>query len=185
MPSINQAKVLILATDGYERAELRVPLEQLKQRGAEVKIASPKKGEIRSWDVKDWGDSVPVDLAVSAVEVGDFDVLVLPGGQINPDKLRHDDEAMRVVKEFLQADKLVAAICHAPWLLIEADALRGRTATSYWSIKTDVKNAGANWRDETVVVDGKLITSRCPDDLPVFVDTIVAQLEKQPQRAAA
>ena len=178
MPSINEARILILATDGYERSELRVPYDELRKRGAEVKIASPKAGNIKSWDKKDWGDTVAVDLLASEVSVDDFDALVLPGGQINPDLLRRDDSAMRVVKDFLNSGKTVAAICHAPWLLVEADALRGRDATSYWSIKTDVKNAGANWKDEDVVTDEGIITSRSPDDLPAFVSKIVDEIEE-------
>jgi protease I len=178
MPSINSAKILILATDGYERSELRVPYEELKKRGATVKIASDKEGRIRSWDKKDWGDSVDVDLQAKDVNIEDFDAIVLPGGQINPDKLRVNAHAMRVVREFVRSGKVVAAICHAPWLLIEADALRGRQATSYWSIKTDVKNAGATWKDEKVVTDDGIITSRSPDDLEAFVNKIVEEIEE-------
>ncbi|MBB3660938.1 protease I [Rhizobium sp. BK650] len=178
MPSITSAKILILATDGYERSELRIPFEELKKRGATVKIASIKEGEIKSWDKTDWGDTVPVDLPAKDVRVEDFDALVLPGGQINPDKLRIDDNALRVVSEFVKSGKVVAAICHAPWLLVEVDALRGRQATSYWSIKTDVKNAGAIWKDEKVVTDEGIITSRSPDDLDAFVAKIVEEVEE-------
>ncbi|NLS04011.1 type 1 glutamine amidotransferase [Rhizobium sp. P32RR-XVIII] len=178
MPSIDSAKILILATDGYERSELRVPYEELKKRGAAVKIASIKEGSIRSWDKKDWGDSVDVDLQAKDVNIEDFDAIVLPGGQINPDKLRINDDAMRVVREFVRSGKVVAAICHAPWLLIEADALRGREATSYWSIKTDVTNAGATWKDEKVVADDGIVTSRSPDDLDAFVNKIIEEIEE-------
>lgn len=146
MTAINAAKILILATDGYERSELRVPYDQLKAKGADVKIASIKEGEIKSWDEKDWGDSIAVDLLAKSVRPDDFDALVLPGGQINPDVLRHDEDAMRVVRDFLKSGKVVAAICHAPWLLVEADALRGRDATSYWSIKTDLKTPAPTGR---------------------------------------
>ncbi len=186
MTSIDKAKVVILATDGYERSELRVPLDELRKRGAEVKIASIKTGQIKSWDQSDWGDSVDVDLAATDVVTGDFDALVLPGGQINPDKLRADEGAMRVVREFTKSGKVVAAICHAPWLLIEADAVRDRKVTSYGSIKTDVKNAGGQWLDEEVVVDQGIITSRSPDDLDAFVDKIVEEIEEgnHPRRAA-
>lgn len=178
MPSINQARILILATDGYERSELRVPLEELKKHGAAVTIASLEKRPIKSWDKKDWGDTVDVDLAVADVTTTDFDALVLPGGQINPDLLRKDETAMRAVRDFLASGKVVAAICHAPWLLIEADALRGRKATSYPSIKTDVINAGADWRDEKVVTDQGIITSRSPEDLDAFVAKIVEEIEE-------
>jgi protease I len=178
MPSIKEARVLILATDGYERSELRVPLDELKKRGAAVKIASLEKRPIKSWDEKDWGDTVDVDLTADEVSCDDFDALVLPGGQINPDILRKDEKAMRVVKEFLDSGKVVAAICHAPWLLIEADALRGRKATSYASIRTDLVNAGADWRDEKVVTDKGIVTSRSPDDLEAFVAKIVEEIEE-------
>ncbi len=178
MPSIKQARILILATDGYERSELRVPLEELKKRGAAVAIASLEKRPIKSWDKKDWGDTVDVDLTVADVSTTAFDALVLPGGQINPDLLRKDDTAMRVVRDFLASGKVVAAICHAPWLLVEADALRGRKATSYPSIKTDVINAGAEWRDEKVVTDQGIITSRSPEDLDAFVAKIVEEIEE-------
>ena len=153
MPSIDSARILILATDGYERSELRVPHDELAGRGATVTIASLEKRPIKSWAEKDWGDTIDVDLTAKDVVVEDYDAIVLPGGQINPDILRKDADAMRVVKGFLDAGKIVAAICHAPWLLVEADALRGRKATSYASIKTDLKNAGADWRDEKVVND--------------------------------
>ena len=185
MPSIDQAHILILATNGYERSELRVPFEKLRKRGADVKIASLESGAIKSWDKKDWGDSIDVDLLAGDVEVDEFDALVLPGGQINPDLLRLNKDAMRVVKDFLNSGKIVAAICHAPWLLIEADALRGRDATSYWSIKTDVRNAGANWKDEEVVTDDGIITSRSPDDLPAFVEKIVEEVEEGVHRRRA
>lgn len=186
MPSIKEARVLILATDGYERSELRVPLDELKKRGATVKIASPEKRPIKSWDKKDWGDTVDVDLTAGEASSKDFDALVLPGGQINPDILRKDEKVMRVVREFLDSGKVVAAICHAPWLLVEADALRGRKATSYASIKTDLENAGADWRDEKVVTDEGIITSRSPEDLDAFVAKIVEEIEEgRHQRRAA
>ncbi|OHV84844.1 type 1 glutamine amidotransferase domain-containing protein [Rhizobium sp. LCM 4573] len=178
MADIGSATILILAADGYERSELRVPLEELRKRGAKVKIASIKTGEIKSWDQKDWGDSVPVDLAAADVKTEEFDALVLPGGQINPDILRTDDNAMRVVRDFVSSGKPVAAICHAPWLLVEADALRGRKATSYHSIRTDVRNAGAAWEDKEVVTDNGIITSRSPKDLPAFVAKIVEEVQE-------
>lgn len=178
MADIKSSSILILATDGYERSELRVPLDDLRKQGANVNIASPKSGQIKSWDETDWGDSVDVDLLASDVNVEDFDAIVLPGGQINPDVLRTDEDAMRVVRDFVKSGKPVAAICHAPWLLVEADALRGRKATSYPSIKTDVRNAGANWVDEEVVVDNGIITSRSPKDLPAFVAKIIEEVKE-------
>jgi protease I len=186
MPFINKSKILILATDGYERSELRFPLEELRKRGAEVKIASIEKQPIKSWDKKNWGDTVDVDLLAKDVKLEDFDALVLPGGQMNPDILRHNDDAMRVVREFVASGKVVAAICHGPWLLVEAGALKGRKATSYASIKTDLKNAGAEWSDTPVVTDKGIVTSRCPDDLPAFVDKIVEEVaEGRHERRAA
>lgn len=178
MTDINSARILILATDGYERSELRVPLEELRKQGADVKIASLKAGEIKSWDEKDWGDSVPVDLTVEDVKHEDFDALVIPGGQINPDILRAEQKAVDIVRNFIKSGKIVAAICHGPWLLVEADALRGRKATSYHSIKTDVKNAGASWEDKEVVTDNGVITSRSPQDLKAFVAKIVEEIQE-------
>jgi protease I len=178
MTTIESANILILAADGYERSELRVPLEELRKHGANVKIASIKAGEIKSWDKKDWGDSVPVDLEARNVRAEDFDALVLPGGQINPDILRDNEDAMKVVRDFVKSGKPVAAICHGPWLLVEADALRGRRATSYRSIRTDIRNAGASWKDEAVVVDTGIITSRSPEDLPQFVAKIVEEVQE-------
>ena len=178
MTAINAAKIVILATDGYERSELRVPYEELKRHGADVKIASLEEGEIKSWDEKNWGDAIAVDLLAKNVRVDDFDALVLPGGQINPDVLRADEDAMRVVRDFVKSGKVVAAICHAPWLLVEADAVKGLEMTSYASIKTDVKNAGGIWKDEKVVTDKGIITSRSPDDLEAFVAKIVEEVEE-------
>lgn len=178
MPTINSARILILATDGYERSELRVPLDQLKAKGAEVKIASLEKRPIKSWDEKDWGDTVEVDMTLDQANVADFDALVIPGGQINPDLLRKEDKAVSLVRDFVQSGKVVAAVCHGPWLLVEADALRGRKATSYASIKTDMKNAGAEWVDEAVVTDKGIITSRQPSDLDAFVAKIVEEVEE-------
>jgi protease I len=178
MPAIQSSKILILATDGYERSELRVPHEKLKAHGADVKIGSVKSGEIKSWDETDWGDSIAVDLTVDQISVDDFDALVLPGGQINPDKLREEESALKLIRTFVDSGKTVAAICHAPWLLVEVDALKGRDATSYSSIKTDLVNAGANWKDEAVVTDKGIITSRNPDDLDAFVAKIVEEVEE-------
>ncbi|MBW8300223.1 MAG: type 1 glutamine amidotransferase [Hydrogenophaga sp.] len=178
MPSINSARILILATDGYERSELRFPLDKLKAHGAKVEIASLAKAPIKSWDDKNWGDTVDVDLVVGDVSVDDYDALVIPGGQINPDLLRADAGAVDLVRRFVQSGKPVAAICHGPWLLVEAGALQGRKATSYASIKTDLMNAGAAWRDEAVVTDQGIITSRSPNDLDAFVKKIVEEVEE-------
>lgn len=178
MTSIKQARILIIATDGYERSELLVPRAELRQRGADIKIASIKKEPIKSWHEKNWGDTVDVDLTLDEVAVGDYDALVIPGGQINPDILRREERAVSIVREFVKAGKVVAAICHGPWLLVEAEALRGRKATSFASIRTDLKNAGALWQDSEVVTDQGIITSRSPEDLKAFVDKIVEELEE-------
>lgn len=178
MTTIDKSRILILATDGYERSELRVPYDQLRAMGADVKIASPEKRPIKSWDDKDWGDTVDVDLTLDQVSVGDFDALVLPGGVINPDLLRREDRAVTIVKDFVASGKPVAAICHGPWLLVEAGALRGRKATSFASIRTDVENAGAEWCDEAVVTDQGIITSRQPSDLGAFVAKIVEEIQE-------
>ena len=178
MTDIRKAKIAILATDGFEQSELMQPLTMLREAGAEVHVVSLEEGSIKGWDEKDWGESVPVDKLLSAVSVSDYDALVLPGGQINPDVLRADAKAVAFIKEFYNSKKTLAAICHAPWLLIEADVVRGRNVTSYGSIKTDLKNAGANWQDSAVVVDEALITSRNPGDIPAFVAKIIEEVEE-------
>ncbi|MBP1850262.1 type 1 glutamine amidotransferase domain-containing protein [Rhizobium halophytocola] len=186
MVAITSARVLILATDGYERSELRVPYDKLRQQGAKVKIASLATDPIKSWDKTDWGDTIDVDLTVEQVSIDDFDCLVIPGGQINPDLLRKEDTAVDLVKQFVSSGKVVAAICHGPWLLVEANALKGRDATSFSSIRTDLINAGANWQDKEVVTDEGIITSRSPDDLDAFVAKIVEEIgEGRHQRHAA
>lgn len=171
--SIGNAKILIMATDGYEKSELFYPRAQLSDAGAKVTIASPELGQIKSWDVDDWGEAVSSDVLIDDVDIADYDALVLPGGQINPDKLRVEKSAVALVKKFVESGKLVAAICHAPWLLIEAGVIEGLKATSYKSIRTDVENAGAMWVDKEVVVDGNIITSRNPDDLEAFTAAII------------
>ncbi len=178
MPDIKQAKILIMATDGFEQSELFVPLERLRAAGATVNIAAPKKGAIRGWNETDWGNSVEADLEIDDIDADEFDALVLPGGQINPDKLRINERAVELVLDFLDSEKIVAAICHAPWLLVEADAVEGRTLTSWPSIKTDIENAGGDWIDEEVVVDDNIITSRSPKDLDAFVAKIIEELEQ-------
>ncbi len=168
--------VAILATDGFEQSELMEPLKALKDAKATVKIVSLKSGEIKGWKDKNWGDSVPVDATLDTAKEADFDALVIPGGQINPDVLRADEKAVQFVKDFYQAKKPIAAICHGPWLLIEAGIAKGMDATSYKSIKTDMINAGVNWSDEAVVVHDGIITSRFPDDLPAFCAKLIEEV---------
>lgn len=185
MTNIADARVAILATHGYERSELREPLERLRGHGARVEVIAPDGGEIRSWDEDDWGDSVPVDRTLSEASVEDYDALILPGGQINPDRLRVEAAAVRFVQDFVRGGKIVAAICHGPWLLVEADAVRGRDMTSYPSIRTDLLNAGANWIDAEVATDAGIVTSRNPGDLPAFIDKIIEEIaEGRHERAA-
>ena len=179
-------RILILATHGFEQSELEHPRDALKAAGAQVEIASPEQGEIMGWDKKDWGRPVKVDKALGSVRVEDYDAIVLPGGQINPDILRTNKQAVDLIKAFYESGKTVAAICHAPWLLVEAGIARGRKMTSYHSIKTDVINAGAQWEDAPVVTDNGLITSRNPGDLEAFSAKIIEEVrEGRHERRAA
>jgi protease I len=173
---ISGKRVAILATDGFEQSELMVPKEKLEAAGAKADIVSLKPGEIWGWQKDDWGKSIAVDRTLDSVKVDEYDALVLPGGQINPDLLRADKKAVQFVKDFYASKKPLAAICHAPWLLIEAGLAKGRKMTSYHSMATDVKNAGANWVDEEVVVDQGLITSRNPNDLDAFSAKIIEEI---------
>ena len=173
MSDIKQKKIAILATDGFEQSELLEPRKALLAEGATVTVISPKTGKIQGMKHDEKGDTVTVDLELSKARPEDFDALVLPGGVANPDTLRTDKEAVAFVKHFVTAGKPVAAICHGPWTLIEADAVRGRKMTSWPSLHTDLKNAGANWVDQPVVVDGNFVTSRKPDDLKDFNREII------------
>ncbi|MDN5567578.1 MAG: type 1 glutamine amidotransferase [Paracoccus sp. (in: a-proteobacteria)] len=167
------ADILIMASDGFEQSELFVPLEQLKAAGHNVRIAAPKVGEIRAWDNDDWGKTVTADLAIDDQTPEGFDALVLPGGVINPDTLRVNEKAVALIKAFAEASKPIAAICHAPWLLVEAGLTKGRKMTSFPSIRTDMRNSGAEVVDQSVVEDRGIITSRNPDDLDEFVKAIL------------
>ncbi len=174
---LSGTSIAILATDGFEQSELMKPKAALERAGATVHVVSPESGEIKGWDQNDWGKAVAVDRTIGDADVSAYDALVLPGGQINPDKLRIDGDALAFVRAFASAGKPVAAICHAPWLLAETGLAEGRRLTSYKSIRTDLKNAGATVVDQSVVVDEDgpftLITSRNPGDLPAFNDAII------------
>lgn len=173
MPDISEAKILILATDGFEDSELMDPRQTLIDKGADVTLAAPEKREIKG----DKGAAVSADAAIRDVRADDYDALLLPGGTKNPDKLRMDEQAVRIVRDFMDADKPVGAICHGPWLLVEADAVRGRTVTSWPSVRTDLKNAGADVVDREAAVDGNLVTSRNPDDIPAFTEAFIKLVE--------
>ena len=165
---LNGKRIAILATDGVEEVELTKPRDALREAGAQAVVVSPKGGEIKAWQHDHWGSNIPVDLPLSRARADDFDGLMLPGGVMSPDRLRQDEQAVRFVKGFFEAGKPVAAICHAPWLLVEADVVRGRTVTSWPSLRTDIRNAGGDWVDRDVVTDEGLVTSRKQDDIPAF-----------------
>lgn len=166
--SLNGKRVAILVTDGFEQSEMTEPRKGLNEAGAETVLVSPARGKVKGWKHTEWGDEFPVDQALDGADPKEFDALVLPGGVMNPDKLRADEKAVRFVRAFVESGKPIAAICHGPWTLIEAGAVRGRRVTSWPSLKTDLSNAGASWVDEEVVVDRGLVTSRKPGDIPAF-----------------
>ena len=180
-------KVAILATDGFEQSELLEPRKALNEAGAETKIVSLKDNVIKAWDGTNWGETVKVDLPLKNANAKDFDALVLPGGVMNPDKLRMNNEAVEFVRKFFESGKPIAAICHGPQILIDADVVRGRKLTSYPSIKNDLINAGAEWFDKVVVTDQGLVTSRRPDDLPEFNKKMIEEFKEgvHEQRLAA
>ena len=174
MPTLTEAKVLMIATDGYEDSELLEPRRILRERGAEVTLASLEKGEIAG----DNGATVDVDRTIDEVEAGDYDALILPGGTKNPDKLRMDRRVVATIRAFADSGRPVAAICHGPWLLVEADVIRGRRVTGWPSIRTDLRNAGGEVVDEEAVIDGNIVTSRNPDDIPAFTEAVIGLIEK-------
>lgn len=176
MQNLSGKSIAIVATNGFEQSELEVPLTSLRAAGATVHVISLQAGEIKGWDKEDWGNSVLVDKTVDAVSADDYDAIVLPGGQINPDLLRVEPKVLDLIKSFWNQKKVVAAVCHAPWLLVETGIVKGRRVTSYPSVKTDVVNAGGLWEDSEVVSDQGLVTSRKPDDLPAFCDKIAEEI---------
>jgi len=172
---LDGVRVALLATDGFEQSELFEPKKALEEAGAEVSIVSLEAGEIKGWNHTNWSAGIEVDLTIDEAKAEDFDALHLPGGVMNPDKLRMNEQAVNFVKAFFDAGKPVGAICHAPWTLIEADVVRGKTVTSWASLRTDLENAGAKWVDEEVVTDNGLVTSRKPDDIPAFNEKIIEE----------
>ena len=178
-------KIAILATDGFEQVELTEPRKALNNAGATTVVIAPKNGEIKGWNKKDWGQPVKVDLPLADANPHDYEALLLPGGVMNPDHLRMDPAAVNFVRQFVSTGKPIAAICHGPWTLVEADALRGKTVTSWPSLKTDIKNAGGNWVDQAVVTDGQFIFSRKPDDIPAFNKAIMEALVHAQEHAHA
>jgi protease I len=180
--------VAILATDGVEQVELTEPRKALDQAGATTTVVSLKPGSIKAWQHDKWGDEIKVDAVLDNANPNDFDALMLPGGAMNPDKLRMNQNAVQFVRSFFEAGKPVAAICHAPWMLVEANVVRGRNVTSWPSLKTDLINAGAQWQDREVVTDHGLVTSRKPDDIPAFNRKMIEEFAEgvhEAQREAA
>jgi protease I len=183
MPNkLNGKRIAILATDGVEQVELTEPRKALDAAGAKTVLISPAKGHLQAWQHLDKGDKIPVDVELDAADPNNYDALLLPGGVANPDQLRMMPKAVQFVKSFFNQGKPVAAICHAPWMLVEADVVRGKTLTSWPSLHTDLKNAGAKWVDREVVEDDGLVTSRKPDDLPAFNKKIIELFSQESQR---
>lgn len=172
-------KAAIMATNGFEQSEFEKPLEALKNEGIEVEVISLKKGKIKGWKEKNWGDEFTVDKTVDEAKSTDYDMLVLPGGVMNSDLLRVNETAVKFVNDFFEQGKPIAAICHAPWILIETGKLKGKKLTSYKTLKTDLINAGADWKDEEVVNDRGLITSRSQRDLPAFCKKIIQEIKEE------
>jgi deglycase len=187
MGKLDGKKVAVLFTDGVEQVELDKPVEGLKNEGAEVTYLTLEPGEVQAFNHLDHGDKIKVDAAVKGADASDFDALMIPGGVANPDFMRMDEDAASFVRSFVEQAKPIGAICHAPWMLVEADVVKGRTVTSWPSLQTDIRNAGGNWVDEEVHVDEGLVTSRKPDDIPAFTEKIVEEFceGKHEQMAAS
>ena len=183
--NLSGKKVAILAADGFEEVELTKPRAALEEAGARTSVVSIKPGKIQGMNHADKGDSVPVDLTLDDAEPAEFDALLIPGGLMNPDVLRTSEKALEFVRHFFREGKPVAAICHAAWVLIDAGIIRGKTVTSWPAIKTDVRNAGANWVDQEVVVDNGLVTSRKPDDIPAFNKKMIEEFGESRHRATS
>ncbi len=181
-------RIAAVVDDGFEQVELTKPKQALEEEGAIVDIISPRSGSVKGWQHTDWGDKLDVDLPLADANADDYDALLLPGGVMNPDRLRMNPDAVRFVKAFVDSGKPIAAICHGPWTLIETGAVRGRTMTSWPSLATDLRNAGANWVDRECVVDNGLVTSRKPDDIPEFNKKMIEEFAEgrhdRPQRRA-
>lgn len=185
MKKILQGKrIAILATHGFEQAELFEPRKALESQGAKVQVISPERGRIKAWNKTDWGKEVSVNIPLGTADAAAFDALLLPGGVMNPDKLRSIPAAVQFVRQFFEMNKPVAAICHGPWMLVEAGAVRGRTLTSWPSLQTDIRNAGGHWVDEDVVADDGLVTSRKPDDIPAFNQRFIEMIAEEKRGAA-
>jgi protease I len=183
MADLNGRRIAFLATDMVEQVELTEPWKAVEEAGGTPELVSLEDGEIQGFNHYDKADKFPVDRTVDEASADEYDALVQPGGVGNPDTLRMDENAVRFVRDFVESGKPVAVICHGPWMLVEADVVRGRTLTSFPSLKTDIRNAGGNWVDEQVVLDDRIITSRNPDDLPAFCETLVEEFAKAPVRA--
>lgn len=178
--SLQEKRIAILATDGFEQSELLEPRKALEQAGATCEVISLKAGSIKGWNHDQWGESVKVDRLVTSARAEDYDALLLPGGVMNPDKLRMNEEAMEFVAAFVDDGKPIGAICHGPWSLVEVDAVEDRELTSWPSLRTDIENAGGRWVDQAVVVDEGIVTSRKPDDLPLFNAKLIEEIGEGP-----
>jgi protease I len=183
MEALDGMRVAILVDNGFEQVEMTEPRKALDEAGARTVVVSPQKERVRAWNMKEWGEEFPVDLPLEQARPEEFDALLLPGGVLNPDQLRMQPQAVAFAKAFFDAGKPVASICHGPWTIVEAGAARGRRMTSWPSLKTDIRNAGGNWADEEVIVDGHLVTSRKPDDIPAFNREMIAMFSAARQHA--